>query len=532
MFDILIENGTLIDGTGASGRPDWLGVTGDTIVTLDAPPGSGARIRLDASGMVVAPGFIDLHTHSDIALLLSPTADSFIRQGVATQVVGNCGLSFAPIGGENEADFRKRFGAFNIENLPFRWNTLEEYRLILAQQQPATNVACQAGQLPLRTFVIGWVDGPPSGAEINRMCSLAEEVIDQGAVGISLGLEYYPGSHSSSEELLALGKVAAKKGVPVSIHMRNEANQLLEAVREAIWLAEQSGCQVEVSHLKAGGRLNWGKVQDAVSLLEEAQRRGGNIAYDAYPYTAWVSTLLTCIPPRFVSDGPPTFAARLRDQTARQEIELALIGDEAGPAGINVAQDSDSITICWLASEANKPFVGKTLSQIAQETDRSPTDALLTLLEQEEGHVGAIVAGMAEEDVAFLMGRHDCVIVSDGASIDPSAGSSGRALHPRFFGSFARFLAEYVRKQKVCSLEEAIHRITQMPAERYHLKGRGVLKPGYFADIVIFDPNTVQDRATYLDPARFPDGISAVIVNGQIAWQEGRERSARAGTVL
>lgn len=532
MLDVLIENGTLIDGTGAPARPGSLGIIGERIVTLEAPSDSRAKLRLDAAGCVVAPGFIDIHTHSDIALLLSPTADSFIRQGVTTQVAGNCGLSFAPIGGKNEADFRKRFGAFSIENLPFRWNTFTEYRAVLAQQEPATNVACQVGQLPLRTFVIGWVDGPPSSEEVSRICSLAEEVIDQGAVGISLGLEYYPGSHSSSEELLALGRVAAKKGIPISVHMRNEANELLEAIQEMIHLAEESGCQVEASHLKAGGRPNWGKVQDAVSLLEEAQGCGVNVAYDAYPYTAWVSTLLTCIPPRFVSDGPPTLAARLRDPTDRQEIELALIGDEAGPAGVNLAQDSDSITISWLGSEPNKRFIGKTISEVAAQTDRSPVDALLTLLEQEEGQVGAIVAGMSEEDVAFLMSRPDCVIVSDGASIDPSTPSSGRALHPRFFGSFARFLTEYVRKRRLCSLEEGIHRITQMPAERYHLDRRGLLKPGYFGDIAIFQPEAIQDRATYLDPAQFPQGIAAVLVNGKIAWQPGMEGPARFGGVL
>ena len=532
MFDLLIEKGTLVDGTGARRAAGCIGVKGDLIVALDAPAVSPARTRLDASGKVVAPGFVDIHTHSDIAILRSPTADSFVRQGVTTQVVGSCGLSFVPVGGENEKDFRKHLRGFSVEDLPFRWRTLEEYRQILAEQRPATNVACQVGQLPLRTFVIGWVDGPPSASEISRICSLAEEVIEQGAVGISLGLEYFPGSHSSAEELLALGKVAAKKDVPISVHLRNEAQHLLEAVEEAVSLAEESGCQVELSHLKAGGKSNWGKVREAVSLLEEARARGVNIAYDAYPYTSWVSTLLTCVPARFVSDGPPAFAARLRDPAARQEIEVALAAEETDPSGVSVSLDSDRITIAWVTSEANDALVGKTLAQIAEETSRPPVSALLSLLEQEEGNVGAIVAGMAEEDVAFLMGRPECVIISDGASIDPAASGSSRALHPRFFGSFARFLAEYVRKQRLCSLEEAVHRITQMPAERYHLERRGLLKPGYFADIVVFDPETIQDRATYLEPGQFPDGIAAVIVNGQIAWQTGMEEPARSGRVV
>jgi N-acyl-D-aspartate/D-glutamate deacylase len=532
LFDILIENGSLIDGTGAPARPACLGITGDVIVTLEAEADSPARFHLNAAGKVVAPGFIDLHTHSDVALLLTPTADSFLRQGVTTQVVGNCGLSVAPIGGKNEKDFRPRAGPFRLDDLPFRWNTFEEYRSILTQQKPATNVACQVGQLPLRTFVIGWVDGPPSPTEISSICSLAEEVIEQGAVGISLGLEYYPGSHSNSEELVALGRVAEKKGVPISIHMRNEAHQLLEAVREAVSIAEESGCQVEVAHLKAGGRANWGNVQDAVALIRKAQERGVNIAYDAYPYTAWVSTLLTCIPPRFVSDGPATFAARLRDPIARQEIELALISDEAGPAGINLSQESDNITIAFLSSEANQSLVGRTLAQISREADRSPTDALLALLEQEEGHVGAVVFGMSEEDVSFLMAQPDCVIISDGASTGPPPPGATRAVHPRFFSSFTRFLVEYVLRQKLCRLEEAVHRITQLPAERYHLKRRGVLKPGYFADLVVFDAERLQDRATYLEPAQFPEGVNAVIVNGQMAWQPGMEEPARVGRVL
>jgi len=532
MFDLLIENGALVDGTGAPRRPGNLGIKGEAIVTLDAPAASPAKTRLDGAGKVVAPGFIDIHAHSDISLLLSPTADSFLRQGVTTQVVGNCGLSFAPIGGENEDDFRQRFRFFALDTLPFRWNTFAEYRNVLASQKPATNVACQVGQSPLRSFVIGWRDGPPSPPETARISSLAEEVIDQGAVGISLGLEYFPGSHSSFEELAALGKVAAKKGVPLSIHLRNEADLLLEALQEAVRIAEESACQVEVAHLKAGGRNNWGRVKDAVPLLEAAQARGVRIAFDAYPYTAWISPLLTCIPPRFISDGPPTFAARLRVPSARQEVAMALLDDEAGPAGINISQDADRVTIAWVTSEKNKGLIGRTLAQISQEMDRSPVDAILTMLEQEEGQVGAIVAGMSEDDVAFLMARPDCVIVSDSASIDPSTGTSDRAFHPRFFGSFVRFLAEYARKQGLDTLEHAIHRITQMPAQRYHLDRRGLLKPGCFADLVVFDPEAIQDCATYLNPAQFPTGISTVIVNGQIAWQPGMEKPAQHGRVL
>jgi len=532
LFDVLIETDRLIDGTGAAARRGRVGIIGDSIATLQAPPHSPARTHLDAIGKVVAPGFVDIHTHSDVALLLSPTADSFIRQGVTTQVVGNCGLSVAPIGGENEKDFRSRAGPMRLNELPFRWNSFAEYVAILAKRNPATNVVPQVGQLPLRSYVIGWRDEPPSASESVLVSSLAEEVLDQGARGISFGLEYYPGSYSTTEELLVLGRVAAKRRVPISIHMRNEAGQLLDALREAILIAEESGCQVEVSHLKAGGSSNWGKVKDAVSLLKDAQQRGVNIAYDAYPYTAWVSTLLTCIPTRFISDGPAMFARLLRDPTARREVEFALIADEAGPAGINVDRNSEQITICWVASEDNRRFVGKTLRQIAEETGRAAAAALLTLLEEEEGHVGAIVAGMAEEDVAFLMGQPDCVIVSDGASMDPSAPSDGRALHPRFFGSFARFLAEYARKRGLAGLEEAVHRITQMPAERYHLDRRGALKRGNFADIVIFDAEAIQDRATYLDPAQFPDGVAAVLVNGHIAWQPGMERPQRAGRLL
>jgi N-acyl-D-aspartate/D-glutamate deacylase len=485
-LDLAISGGTVVDGTGASAFAADVGIAGGRIVAVGALAQPARRV-IDARGLVVAPGFIDVHAHDDMALIRGPRLDFKVMQGVTTEVVGNCGSGVAPV----SPDYRQHYEVFLSSVLgpaaDFSWNTTAEFYAALEKAGPSLNVAAFAPHGTLRFAVMGMEPRPPSTAEMEQMKELLEEALAAGAIGLSSGLIYPPGAFATTDELIELCRVVAGHGGMYASHIRNEGDHLLEAVDEAISIGREAGVPVQISHHKASGRGNWGKVVDSLALIDRARAEGLDVTVDVYPYTAG-STLLTVI--------------------------LAGGVEEGGPEDVLVA-----------AAPRRPELEGKSLQQIGELMALPPLEAGQKLV-QEDPSVVAIGFGMAEEDVRRVMAHPAAMFGSDGI---PSAGGKP---HPRLYGTFPRVLGTYVRRENVLGLEEAVHKMTDLPARKHRLAERGRLAPGYHADVTVFDPRLINDLATYQDPRRYPDGIRYVIVNGEVVVEAGRHTGKSAGCVL
>lgn len=485
-LDLIISGGTVVDGSGAPAFPADVGIAGGRIVAVGALSQQARRV-IDARGLVVAPGFIDVHSHDDMALIRRPRLDFKVMQGVTTVVVGNCGSGVAPV----TADYRQHYEVFLSSVLgpasDFSWSTTAEFYAALEKAGPSLNVAAFAPHGVLRFAAMGMESHPPSAAQMERMKELLAEALAAGAIGLSSGLIYPPGAYATTEELIELCRVVARHNGIYASHIRNEGDRLLEAAEEAIRIGREAGVPVQISHHKAHGRANWGKVADSLALIDRARAEGLDVTVDVYPYTAG-STLLAVI--------------------------LAGGAEEGGPEDVVVA-----------AAPKRPEVEGKTLQEISHMMALPPLEAGQKLV-QEDPSVVAIAFGMAEEDVRRVMAHPAAMIGSDGI---PSAGGKP---HPRLYGTFPRVLGTYVRREKVLGLEEAIHKMTELPALKHRLTERGRLAPGYYADITVFDAQSINDLATYQDPRRYPDGVRYVIVNGEVVVEGSRHTGSSAGRVL
>lgn len=528
MFDILLVGGNVLDGSGKPAFRADVGVVGDRIVDIGELSGAAAVRRICVQGLVVAPGFIDIHSHSDFCLLANPLAFSKITQGVTTEVGGNCGFSAGPIIGDSaEKDFDRYLSELEISR---RWRTLGEFLNLLEETGTAVNFCTLVGHGNIRNAALGASSRPAGTEDLKRMQELASEALEQGAVGISTGLIYPPGCYADTDELSGLvGAVGVRGQILYATHMRNESDKLESALAEAIEIGRRSGARVQISHHKACGRANWGKVARTLQMMDEAVESGVDVWADQYPYTA-TSTSLSALLPNWVHEGGRDAAlARLSDPISVQKIRGELADKHAPEYRGNYYQ---AVMIAGVRSEKNVWAVGKRLTEVAHEWGVDPVDALIRLLREEELSVSMCNFAMCEEDVETVM-RHPRVSIGSDASARIPDGPLGRGRpHPRAYGTFARVLGRYVRERGVISLEEAVRKMTSLPAAVLRLKDRGLLKPGFYADITVFDPNTVADAATYENPHQTAVGIQHVLVNGKLVVDSGRVTGATPGRVL
>jgi N-acyl-D-amino-acid deacylase len=490
-FDLVIRGGTVYDGTSAAGVRADVGVRGDRIVAVGAITPSGAE-ELDAQGLAVAPGFIDVHTHDDYAVLLEPEMPFKVLQGVTSDVVGNCGSGVVPF----DAGL-VRFRRIHPDADPAPWDGFAGYLERVDAARPSCNVAVLMGHGSLRRGAMGVEQRPPDAGELGRMQGWVREGVQAGAVGLSTGLIYEPGRYAKTEEVIALAReLGGAAGGLYATHMRNEADGLLDAVREAIRVGEEAGVPVQISHHKASGRRNWGRVRDSLRLIEEARARGVDVTADQYPYTA----------------GSTSLFAVLQNGAFRSD----------SPGGLG---ELDGADVLVASAPKHSEWEGHTVAALASQWGVESEAAAMLIVDAEGEACFVVIFTMDEADVRTVMAHPTTMTGSDGV---PAGGKP----HPRLYGCFARVLGHYVREEKVLDLPTALHRMTGMPAAKFQLVDRGVIRLGAFADLVVFDPARIDDVATYDEPRRAPAGIRAVYVNGSVVARDGRHTGARPGRAL
>ncbi len=516
MLDCKIVGGSLLDGTGAAAARLDVGVEGDRIAALGDLSRAEARTVVQAGGRCVVPGFVDVHSHSDAFLLIEPSAPSKLAQGVTTEVVGNCGCSAAPLAdpGHLSSDWR-------AYEYPAPWRTMGEYRQRVAGVTPAPNVVMLAGHGMLRKWVMGHEPRPARPEEQAAMVRLLDQCFDEGARGFSTGLIYPPGLFAGPDEITALARVAARRGGLYASHMRNEGPGLIEAIDEILAVARDSGARIQISHLKTQGPAAWPRLGEALERLRRARDEGIEVAADRYPYTASSTDLDVVLPTWAKGGGAEAILARLRDPALRARIR----------ADVDAARPPSYWKTVTVGSTAEPRFHGQPLTEVAGALGLDPVDAALRLIESDELKTSAFFFGMNEANLWAILAEPDVMIGSD-ASIRALDGPLSRDYpHPRAFGSFPRFLRAALDGRTV-PLPEAVRKMTALPAAQFRLAGRGTLARGAFADVVVFDPATVRDRATYACSRQLAEGIEWVLVNGVPTVANGRLTGRRAGRIL
>ncbi|MGQ9587758.1 MAG: N-acyl-D-amino-acid deacylase family protein [Thermoplasmata archaeon] len=529
MHDILIRGGLVVDGTGSPPKPLDVAIDGTKIAGFYKRSESKASLTIEAKDMIVCPGFVDIHSHSEISLLSNPLAESKIRQGVTTELIGNCGTSPAPAIG-NARDELAHSSA--VRDVRVDWTTLDEYLLRLQSLQPSVNVASLVGADTLRRCVIGPSNVPATAGQLGTMRQLLADSMLQGAFGLSSGLIYAPGCFASTEELIALASTAASLGGIYTSHIRGEGRTLEKAVAEAIRIGREARVRVQISHHKACSPANWGKVKKTIAMIEIARAEGVDVSFDVYPYTASHTSLDSLLPPWAREGGREEIRSRLSDPVVRERIaeEMETPADDWEDTAADVGWEK--IVVVGLRGSKNRQFENKSVKEIADAIGKPPAETAMDLMLDEDFLVYAIFHEMLEDDVMSVMKHPLAAIVSDAEAEAPYDKTGMSATHPRAYGTFPRVLRRYVFEKGLFPLEEAIRKMNSLPAQRIGLDDRGVLGKGMAADIVVFDPKTVRDRATFEEPHQYPDGIICVIVNGAVTIENGEHTGVRAGMVL
>ena len=526
-FDVLIRNATVIDGTG--GRPfvSDIGIVGDKIAKVGFIPNEADRnskLVIDADGLVASPGFIDVHGHSDYELLVNRYCESKVMQGITTEISGNCGFSAAPIlKGSIREQTEMWLQRMGIEA---RWNKLSEFLSVLEEGGLGINIATLVGHNSLRSSVMGDDAREPSLEEMETMKILLAEALEQGAFGLSSGLIYPPGCFSQPNELVELCKVVRYYNGVYATHIRNESYNLISAVHEAIDVARQTAVPVQISHHKAVGKENWGKVGTTLQMIEQANESGLDVTCDMYPYTATSTTLKMLLPKWVHSGGTKALLERLNDPDAlkliRAEVEKRFVTED----------DWAQVMISETANEELKSFEGVRLNEVAIKLGKTPFEALVHLLCEDNAQTTMICFTLSEEDVAQVIRYHRTMIGTDSSARRLSAPNKAGKPHPRGFGTFPRILGRYVRETGMLTLTEAVRKMTSLAASKFNISYRGELKEGYFADIVVFDPLLINDTSTFHQPYAAPEGVKYVFVNGVAVVYDGKPTLALPGRVL
>lgn len=526
---ILIKNALIADGSRAPLYKGHIIVEDDRIkeistqaVTTD----DGFEEVIEAEGFVAAPGFIDTHSHSDLKVLTEPLVLPKVMQGITTEVLGQDGISMAPLPKEYIDSWRKNIAGLDGESDTINWEyeTTENYLKQIEEATPGINESYLVPHGNVRMEAMGLADREPSDEEIKKMCEITRREMEAGCLGLSSGLIYTPCAYSDTSEIIELCKVVTEYDGVFVVHQRSEADTILSSMEEIIEVGRKSGVKIHYSHFKVCGKDNWDKLEDMLRLLDKAREEGIRVSLDQYPYVAGSTMLGIILPPWAHDGGTNELIKRLKDPEQREKMKQDI---EAGiPGWDNFIQFAgvEGIFITSTASEKNRELVGKSLKEIGEQKGIDPLEAAFDLLAEENNAVGMVDFYGTEEAVIKILKREEMNACTDGLL-------SGKP-HPRVYGSFPRILGKYVREEKALSLEEAVYKLTYKAAEAMSLKDRGLLKAGYYADITVFNPDTILDKGTFTDPIQYPEGISHVLVNGQIAVKNGEHTGKRAGRVL
>jgi len=529
-YDIIIMNGRVVDGTGNPWFYGDVAIRGDRIVKIGHIGAVRARRRIEARGMIVAPGFIDMLGQSEMSLLIDPRAESKVFQGVTTEVTGEGG-SAAPL---NDYILKESEPFLNHFKLTADWRTLGEYFARLERSHAAINLATYVGATQVRQYVLHDENRAPTPAELEQMKKLVAEAMEDGALGLSTSLVYAPAFYARTEELIELAKVAASYGGVYATHMRNESNSIMPAIDEAIRIGTEANIPVEIFHLKMAGKPNWGKMSEVVTKIEAARARGIDITADQYPYIAGATSLGAAVPPWSHEGGTAKFIERLKDPATRVKLKLEMRAASDKWENFYLgAGGGEGILVASVLNRDLAQYEGKRINEIARMMNKSDElDALFDLLIADNAQTSMIVFLMSEGDVNLALRQPWVSVGTDHEAVALTGPLAEGRAHPRGYGSFPRILGRYVRDEHVITLEEAIRKMTSLAANRVHLTDRGLLKPGHFADVVVFNPQRIHDVATFEDPNRLSVGIRYVLVNGQIVISAGKQTTALPGRPL
>jgi dihydroorotase/N-acyl-D-amino-acid deacylase len=529
-FDIVILNGHVVDGTGSPWYAADVGIRDGRIAAIGRLSGAPAKLRVDAAGKVVAPGFIDMLGQSELTVLVEPTLPSKIFQGITTEITGEGG-SVAPLNERIiEAD-KVSYAHFKITP---DWRTYAQYFARVEKQGLGINMAHFVGATQVRRMVLGDADKQPTPAELDRMKALVREAMQQGAVGVSTSLQYAPAPYARTEELIALASEAAASGGVYATHMRSEAGAVLDALDEAIRIGREAKIPVEIWHVKAAGKNNWGRMKEIVAKIEQARRDGVDITADTYAYPAWFNSFSAFIPPWAHDGGDEKLLERLKDPQARARIRADMLGkdDKGWDNEWQEIAGPESVLIGAVQNPELKAIQGKTLAEVAADWKMDPIDALCEILIKDHAFTYVAVFGMAEPDVALAVAQPWVAFNNDSQGTAPTGLLGQEHPHPRAYGTFPRIIRKYVREDKLLTLEEAIRKMTALPAQKMRLADRGVLKRGLWADLVVFDPAALTDKATFAQPNQLSIGMDYVLVNGVPVIAGGKATRALPGKIL
>jgi N-acyl-D-amino-acid deacylase len=528
-FDIVIRNGRIIDGTGSPWYSGDVGIRGGKIAAIGNLANAESRRVVDARGMVVAPGFIDMLGQSELTILVNPHLPSKIFQGITTELTGEGG-SIAPL---SDAIIKADHLGYEHYKINPDWKTFREYFARLERQGIGINFGSYVGATQVRRMVIGDDNRAPTAAELERMKSLVREAMKDGAVGVSTSLQYAPAPYASTEELIALAAESARSGGVYATHMRSEGGAIISALDEAIRIGREAKIPVEVWHLKAAGKPNWGRMPEIVAHIERARQAGVDISANTYAYPAWFNSFSAFIPPWAHDGGEAKMLERLKDPSMRARIRKEM--ETPTTEWDNEWQEvpgPEAIVVSVVHNPKLLPLQGKTLAEIARTWGKDPIDTIFDLLIEDDAYTYVAVFGMSEPDVALALMQPWVSVDNDSQGTAPDGLLGKEHPHPRAYGTFPRILRKYVRKEKRLRLEEAIRKFTALPAQRMRLTDRGVLKAGMWADVVVFDPETVRDRATFENPNQLSEGMQYVLVNGVPVIDAGKATDALPGKVL
>jgi N-acyl-D-amino-acid deacylase len=528
-YDVVIQHGRIIDGTGSPWYSGDIGIRQGRIAAIGNLAGAPAKRTIDARGMVVAPGFIDMLGQSELTILVNPHLPSKIYQGITTEITGE-GSSAAPV-----AEAMLKADRVQYENYRIRpdWRTFRDYFARLEKQGMGINLASYVGATQVRRMVLGDDDRAPDAAELERMKALVREAMRDGAVGVSSALQYAPAPYATTEELIALAAEAAKSGGVYATHMRSEGDAIIPALDEAIRIGREAHIPVEIWHLKAAGKANWGRMPEIVAHIQQARDSGVDITADTYAYPAGFNTFSAIIPPWAHDGGDAKLIERLKDPATRARIRKEM--ETPGGHWDNEWQEvtgPESILVGAVANPKLLPLQGKTIAEIAKLWGKDPFDTIFDLLIEDQAYTNVAIFMMSEPDIALALEQPWVSICNDSEGTAPDGLLGKEHPHPRAYGTFPRILRKYVREEKKLTLPDAIRKFSALPAQRMRLTDRGVLKEGMWADVVVFDPETVRDVATFENPNRLSEGMRFVLINGVPVIEEGKMTNALPGKVL
>jgi N-acyl-D-amino-acid deacylase len=528
-YDVVLRGGTVYDGSGGAPVVTDLAIQGDQIAAMGDLSGARGKVEIEAKGMAVAPGFVNMMSWANESLIEDGRSQSNIRQGVTLEVMGE-GNSMGPLNERMKQEMKERQGDIKYD---VEWTTLDEYLRFLERKGVSPNVASFIGAATPRVHVIGYDDRPPTAEELDQMRALVRQAMEEGALGVASSLVYPPGFFAKTDELIALSKVAAEHGGVYISHLRSEGEELIEAVEEFLAIVRGANIRGEIYHLKAAGKENWPKFDRVIEMVEKARADGLHVTADVYTYPAGSTGLNSTMPPWAQDGGFQAFLKRLKDPAMRRQIAREMRESKKGWENMYLqAGGADGVLLVGFKNEKLKPLTGKTLAEVAKMRGKSPEETAMDLIVEDDSRIGTVYFSQSEENVRKAIKLPWVSFCSDSASVAAEGVFLQSSIHPRAYGSFARLLSKYAREEKLIPLEEAVRKLAALPAENLKLDRRGMLRQGYFADVVVFDPAKIQDHATYEKPHQYATGVMHVFVNGGHVLKDGEHTGAKPGRVV